>query len=415
MNSLKTLVICAVLAAVAYGVYVSISRNPETASLPDNAPLWSDGPQGQIPAPDAEKAKFPAGNPPAPMAWNDGSASQFSRNPTMSPGGNGAEMNPSAMGAGNASMPSFTPPQTLPTPVDVSTGGPACSHPYSPPPGMQIDSPNSGYASAGSTSASGMPSAYELPGPTPQSASLETFSELMQQVQSKLDQDRLREALQMLTRRYQDSSLSRQQATQIIGLLDQLAGSVIYSREHRLESPYFVRAGDTAEQISQEFGVPWLLVARINGLGDSQQPQPGQMLKVVRGPFHAQIDLDRYELTLMLGDLYAGRFSIGVGSDYSQLEGSYVISNTIQNPKYFGPDNATILADDPANPFGEYWMGLAKELGRPGLIGIHGTHDPTKVGRTGGRGSICLTDREIGDVFGILSVGSRVTISSRRY
>jgi lipoprotein-anchoring transpeptidase ErfK/SrfK len=43
-------------------------------------------------------------------------------------------------------------------------------------------------------------------------------------------------------------------------------------------------------------------------------------------------------------------------------------------------------------------------------IGIHGTADPRGIRRADNRGTICLSDQDIDDVFGILSVGSRVTI-----
>ncbi len=43
-------------------------------------------------------------------------------------------------------------------------------------------------------------------------------------------------------------------------------------------------------------------------------------------------------------------------------------------------------------------------------IGLHGTVDPQNIGRDDNRGTICLGDRDIDDLYGILSVGSRVVI-----
>ncbi len=128
------------------------------------------------------------------------------------------------------------------------------------------------------------------------------------------------------------------------------------------------------------------------------------MLKVVRGPFSAVIDLDNYELTLILNGRYAGRFAIGVGRDYTGLEGSYSVRDKVANPHYYGPDRIEIDADDPNNPLGEFLIGLDDR------IAIHGTNDPSNLHRIGGRGSICLGERDIKDVYGILSIGSRVTI-----
>ena len=53
---------------------------------------------------------------------------------------------------------------------------------------------------------------------------------------------------------------------------------------------------------------------------------------------------------------------------------------------------------------GAAWIGLTDR------IGIHGTSNPQGIGRDDNRGTICLGDRDLQDLFGILSVGSRVTV-----
>ena len=107
-------------------------------------------------------------------------------------------------------------------------------------------------------------------------------------------------------------------------LLDQMAGVVIYSRQHLLEPPYQVQPGDTLERIAEALNVPALLLARINGVRDSESLRPGRELKVLRGPFSAVIDLGKSELTLMLRDRYAGRFPVTFISP-GRLEGSYTV------------------------------------------------------------------------------------------
>jgi lipoprotein-anchoring transpeptidase ErfK/SrfK len=131
---------------------------------------------------------------------------------------------------------------------------------------------------------------------------------------------------------------------------------------------------------------------------------------VVRGPFSAVVELTKLELTLMLNGRYAGRFPIGVGRDCDRLEGCYEVRHKVVNPQYYGPDRIDIDADDPNNPYGEFWIGLAEQGSPDSSIGIHGTNDPENLHRVGGRGTICLGNRDIDDLFGILSIGSRVLI-----
>jgi lipoprotein-anchoring transpeptidase ErfK/SrfK len=59
---------------------------------------------------------------------------------------------------------------------------------------------------------------------------------------------------------------------------------------------------------------------------------------------------------------------------------------------------------DPSYPLGKRWIDLGNQ------IGIHGTNDPRNIGHTEGRGSIFLSDRDIDDVYDILTVGSKIAI-----
>jgi len=214
----------------------------------------------------------------------------------------------------------------------------------------------------------------------------------MEAAYKELDSGNLAKVHQTLSQWYNDPQLTPAEARQLTDLLDQVAGTVVYSRQHRLERPYTVQPGDTLQRIARSYGVPWQLLAKINGISDPENLRPGQQLKVVRGPFDAVVNLDKRELTLMLRGLYAGRFRIGLGRDQENLEGTYFVEDKIDQ------------SDDPNSPLGRYWIKLNDR------IGIHGTNDPRNVGASDGPGSICLSDRDIEDVHDILSIGSCVRI-----
>jgi hypothetical protein len=238
---------------------------------------------------------------------------------------------------------------------------------------------------------------------------------LMDAVQKKLDEGKLAEAHAALSVLYGNTDLPAEQAKQISDLLNQLAGTVIYSRKHYLEPAYVAQQGDTLDKIAQRYKVPWQLLARINGLlppgaasndaATKDQPLPaGMELKVIRGPFEAVVHTDRHELTLMLQNLYAGRFPIGLGNDLPKGEANY----TVRDKAPIDPN--TVAAgivpspNDPRNPPSSPWIGLSDR------IGIHAAADPRAIGRDDNRGAICVGERDLQDLYGILSVGSRVTI-----
>ena len=239
------------------------------------------------------------------------------------------------------------------------------------------------------------------------------FDSMLKAAERELDEGRPAQAHLALSNLYNNPEMSPAQASRVAELLDQLAGHIIYSQLHLLEPPYTVKHGETLEQIAQSYNVPWQLLANINGIRDPKRLEQGKQLKVVRGPFNAVIDLQRYELMLMLAGRYAGRFPIGVGLDCAELEGTYVVCNKTVSPQYYGPNREQISADDPRNPLGKLWIGLGEHPGQHCQLGIHGTGEPTSLHTTSGRGSIRLGDKDIEDIFGILSVGqvaSKVTI-----
>jgi hypothetical protein len=237
------------------------------------------------------------------------------------------------------------------------------------------------------------------------------FAAFMAAVQKKLGEGKLAEAHLALSTVYANPDLPPEEARQITNLLDQLAGTVIYSRRPYLEPACVVQQGDTLDRIARRYTIPWQLLARINGLmppgasgfDEAQKDQPlppGRQLKVVRGPFEAVVHLDRHELTLLVQNRYAGRFVIGVGRDELNLEGNFTVCDKRPLPIFSTPDQP----NNQTGTLGAAWIGLTDR------IGIHGTSNPQAIGRDDNRGTICVAERDLQDLYGILSVGSRVTI-----
>jgi len=213
--------------------------------------------------------------------------------------------------------------------------------------------------------------------------------------------DRRREALATLSLFYETPNLTVEQREQLLVRLDPLARDVIYSPEHLLEEPHRVGPNETLMDIAQKYDVPWQLLANINGVSDPVTVLPGTDLKVVRGPFRADVDLVNKELTLFLGDLYAGRFPIGVGSDPIPREGTYTIQEKKSAKTYYDMAGTPIPPGNPRNPYGAMWIDLGQG------ISLHGSPQPND---TTDEGCISIAGNYSRDVFGILSEGSTVTI-----
>ena len=119
------------------------------------------------------------------------------------------------------------------------------------------------------------------------------FAAAFEQAKRELDARQVGESPLRVVALVRGSELLPAERQQLTELLDQLAGTVIYSTQHLVEPPCEVQTGETLETIAQRYNVPWQLLAKINGIEDPHSLRPGERLKVVRGPFTAVISLDR--------------------------------------------------------------------------------------------------------------------------
>ena len=231
------------------------------------------------------------------------------------------------------------------------------------------------------------------------------FSTTRTAVQAALDRGELSQALLLLSDWYGDPSLSPGEAQEVNSLLGQLAGSVIYSTEHRLKPSRMVQAGEQLETIAKEYQVPWQLLAKINGISSADQLKPGQKLKVIEGPFSALIDISQRKMTLMLGRRYAGRFSLEIDPGLTVEEGHWEV-----NQKLLTPANVSLPGTGPTTPTEERSLMLSNSSGATTQVAIlRGATTTNPLTETAGR-VLRMSPTDAADVFDILSLGSTVVI-----
>ncbi|MFY9253389.1 MAG: L,D-transpeptidase family protein [Fuerstiella sp.] len=184
----------------------------------------------------------------------------------------------------------------------------------------------------------------------------------------------------------------------------QLTAAEIYANPTaHFAEPRMVEFGETLQGIAKEYDVPWQYLANLNSV-TPKTLQAGRKLKVLKGPFGAVVDLNRFELTIHAHGWYVHHYRIGIGQDKRTPVGEFTVQNKLQNPVWHNPAGGMVDADDPTNPLGEYWLGLGDH------IGIHGTIDPSTIGRAASRGCIHMADGDIDEVFQLLGEGSTVVI-----
>lgn len=251
-----------------------------------------------------------------------------------------------------------------------------------------------------STSPATTDSADAGPGIKPISTAA-AFAAAMREAHTNIEEEKWYQALFILSKFYNSPDLSSEQHQTLLDLLDPLAAKVVYSQEHLVTDAHVVLRGETLEQIAQANQIPVDLIANINGLDKSGVLIPGTKVKIVQGPFRADVDLKRQELTLFAGQLYAGRFPVSVGKEPEPQPGEFRVLEKQTGKDYYGDKGQVLRPDDPANPYGHVWIALGQELA------IHGSPDR---GEGTSQGCISLSPLDAHDVFSILSEGSAVTI-----
>lgn len=355
MESLKPLLLFVVLGGVGYGVYVALNQSPPLEPVPRVAPIKN---KATPPAAKSVRTPSPALPGPGPSASSPPAASTSP--PTRA---NSLPFGIGMAGAQAAAAPPMAgresaPPQLASDPIDRPPAS-ATAERSSPP-------PNDAPAEA--------------------DRARDEFASSLRYGQSLLAAGKLVEALRELSRWYDHPALSPPDQNQLVEILGQLAGTVIYSPDPWLGPPYVVQPGDTLEHIADGCQVPWQLLAKINGIHSSVQLNPGEHLKVIRGPFHAQLNLQQQWLALFVDGMYAGRFPVQGGRETQKPDGTYPVAK-------FAVDNPSNVARRPyVSLGGDLHLCVPDDAGTPGV------------------GAVRINDRDMADVFDILSERSQVTV-----
>ncbi|MBX3422051.1 MAG: LysM peptidoglycan-binding domain-containing protein [Pirellulaceae bacterium] len=229
-----------------------------------------------------------------------------------------------------------------------------------------------------------------------------TFTQARSQALALAQQGKLSDALEMMSQYYESPELGYTEHTDLVDLLDALSREVIYSERLLLEPAYTVAARDTLQSIADKHRVSTELLAAINRLGDSASLVPNSQIKVLEGPFRAQVSLSRGELTLFLRKMYAGRFPVSISKKNRPPQGNFEIVDRRRDRTYYGT-SVVIPATAPTNPYGGYWLSLGNNLA------IHGSAEQV-TSDLEDAGCISLAPLDAADVYRILAKGATVEI-----
>jgi lipoprotein-anchoring transpeptidase ErfK/SrfK len=154
-------------------------------------------------------------------------------------------------------------------------------------------------------------------------------------------------------------------------------------------------------------------------IGSDENATPERLRRAVvafgtsEAPGTIVIDTGNTTLYYVLGQGRAIRYGVGVGRDGFTWSGVQTVSRKAEWPDWHPPAEMIarqpylprFMAGGPGNPLGARAMYLGNSVYR-----IHGTNDPSTIGKFVSSGCIRLTNEDVEDLFSRVSVGAKVVV-----
>jgi lipoprotein-anchoring transpeptidase ErfK/SrfK len=150
------------------------------------------------------------------------------------------------------------------------------------------------------------------------------------------------------------------------------------------------------------------LVVILSTSAFAQQAIPPAGGPAKRTPRQVLVSVSDRKLAVLENGKVIRTFPVSVGAAVSPSPaGEFQIVNRLANPTYYHP--GTVIPPGTDNPIGPRWIGLSQKG-----FGIHGTNQPGSIGHAASHGCIRLNNRDIVQLFQIISVGDTVSIRNER-
>ncbi len=135
------------------------------------------------------------------------------------------------------------------------------------------------------------------------------------------------------------------------------------------------------------------------------------VLKVPTEPLMVVVDKTEFRLWLLLGDNHLLDYPVGLGRDERTPEGSFTIQWKTKNPEWTDPKTGRVLRyGDSGHVIGSRWLGFAGPDGARTGFGIHGTVEPSSVGKNQSDGCVRMLTEDVESLFDLVPPGVLVIV-----
>ncbi|QOY35499.1 L,D-transpeptidase family protein [Anaerobacillus isosaccharinicus] len=160
---------------------------------------------------------------------------------------------------------------------------------------------------------------------------------------------------------------------------------------------HVVKQGETLITISEDYRIPVQTIISENQISNPNLIYVGQRLSIPGVPdpnlisYSIIVSISNRNLTLLKHESVVKTYPIAVGRIlHGTPIGEFVVINKAPNP---------------GGAFGTMWMSLSKKH-----YGIHGTNDPSSIGKAVSKGCIRMFNDDVNELASTIPIGTRVII-----
>ena len=160
---------------------------------------------------------------------------------------------------------------------------------------------------------------------------------------------------------------------------------------------HIVKQGETLQSIAMDYRTSLQSILSTNNLSASSLIYPGQAITIPNLPpknsipYSIHISVSGRKLTLKRNNHVVRTYPIAVGKMVTATPvGDFIIVNREPNP---------------GGPFGAMWLSLSKLH-----YGIHGTNNPSSIGKAVSKGCIRMHNKDVIKLAGLVPNGTEVFI-----
>ena len=181
--------------------------------------------------------------------------------------------------------------------------------------------------------------------------------------------------------------------------------SRLYQDHPDLRLQHSIQPGDTLSGIADRYRLGERLITCLNPwIDENDWLYPGQKVSLLKGRIRLEIGRYSNQLSVYLGDFLLKTYLVSTGRPAEETPaGIYRIRLILPDP-YDWKQNAG--PGDPRNRFGSVWIGLNVRR-----YGIHGTNEPSVLGRQNSEGCVRMNNHDVLEIAGTVRIGTTVTIN----